>query len=95
MVETLRSYSSEKGHADWNPKLKNDELLTEADYWDEPYAPPAPVNPNAPTWEERNAVDFYGKDYSARKMDMPMGMNAATATSDQLRIGLACVFGWK
>ena len=68
MVETLRSYSSERGHADWNPKLKNYEFLTEADYWNESYAPPAPVDPDAPTWQERNAVDYYGKDYSSRKM---------------------------
>jgi len=67
MIETLRSHSSNEEHADWNPRLKNDELLTQATYWNEPYDPPTPVDANAPTWPERNAIDIYGKDYLARK----------------------------
>lgn len=67
MIETLRSHSSAEGHADWNPRLKNDELLTLATYWDRPYNPPVPVDENAPTWQERNAVDIYSKSWLAEK----------------------------
>lgn len=68
MTETLGSYSLAKNHSIWKFKIDNDEQLVQADFWDELYVVPAAQDPNNPMFQERHAMEYYKKDYSARKM---------------------------